>query len=91
MQSIKKNKAPVRLSEQEAVDCTKWSCNGGWMADYWIYSKDFGSMTGDDYPYQASDNLCRNQDLKNSKHEGYRIASKVDQYRRIDKNPLAIA
>lgn len=57
MQAIKDSSAPRRLSEQEGVDCVTSSggCNGGWMNDYWQFSKDQGSSTNVVYPYEASD------------------------------------
>ena len=37
MQSIKTGKRPLRLSEQQGLDCCEESfgCEGGWMAHYW--------------------------------------------------------
>jgi len=55
MQAIKDNTTPVRLSEQEGVDCTTntsanmnlfgttygtYGCRGGWMSRYWNFSRD---------------------------------------------------
>lgn len=66
MQAIKDDTGPVRLSEQEGVDCTTntqsnydkfgevygtHGCQGGWMARYWKFSRANGSMSNDDYPY----------------------------------------
>ena len=53
MQAIKDDTTPVRLSEQEGVDCVDEShgCGGGWMNDYWDWSKANGSQTNADYPY----------------------------------------
>jgi len=51
MIAIQNNTAPVRLSEQELVDCAKkkvrgvvgsyncYGCNGGWMYEAWMYVK----------------------------------------------------
>jgi len=41
VQAIKDKKAPVRLSEQEGVDCVNksYGCNGGWMNTYWEWTK----------------------------------------------------
>ena len=61
MQAIEDRKKPVRLSEQEAVDCvTKCKgCDGGWMVAYWRYARD-GARAYDDYPeYDAEDHRCR--------------------------------
>lgn len=49
--------APVRLSEQQLVDCTltgaiiNYGCNGGWTEKAWEYTKVTGLMTHADYPY----------------------------------------
>ena len=66
MQAIKKDTAPVRLSEQEGVDCDYYSsgCSYGWMSYYWNMSADIGSQTNEDYKYEAKEGNCRNQDKK---------------------------
>ena len=66
MIAIKTGNDIVRLSEQEGVDCTTntqanfdklgkvygtYGCYGGWMARYWNFSRDHGSMSNEDYPY----------------------------------------
>ena len=66
MMAIKTGNDIVRLSEQEGVDCTTntqanfdklgkvygtYGCYGGWMARYWNFSRDHGSMSNEDYPY----------------------------------------
>jgi len=55
VQAIHSGTSPVRLSEQEGVDCCENSsgCNGGWMDHYWQFSRDNGSQSVDDYPYEA--------------------------------------
>ena len=55
MQAIKNDTVPVRLSEQEGVDCDERSggCRGGWMHNYWRMSMEIGSQTDEDYPYEA--------------------------------------
>ena len=54
MQSMKKGKPVVRLSEQEGLDCNFASkdCDGGWYTDYWDMSKKIGSQSNADYPYE---------------------------------------
>ena len=56
MQSIKYGSSPVRLSEQEGVDCTSKShgCGGGWMSHYWEFSAESSSQSNSDYPYEAA-------------------------------------
>ena len=63
MQAIKNEAAVIRLSEQEGVDCDNQSygCQGGWMSYYWQMSANIGSSSNADYPYEATDNNCRNQ------------------------------
>ena len=47
MQSIAFGTSPVRLSEQEGVDCdiNSYGCSGGWMSNYWLYSQEYGSQS----------------------------------------------
>jgi len=61
---------PVRLSEQQLVDCTvgtdanysrfdldyfTWGCEGGWMDYAFDFWKNYGIMTYDNYPYTSRD------------------------------------
>ena len=65
--------APVHLSEQEFVDCTRntkanlalfgqkygnLGCNGGWMENAWNFSRDWGTPTDADYPYKGINGKC---------------------------------
>lgn len=76
MQSKMTGNPVERLSEQEGVDCDtrSYGCSGGWMHNYWKMSKEIGSQSNADYPYEAQNNSCRNQG--NDK----RIASKAGDY-----------
>jgi C1A family cysteine protease len=71
--AIKKNVSPVRLSEQELVDCSgtvastagviggpygNAGCNGGWMSNAWNYIKYNGISTNAAYPYKAVLQTC---------------------------------
>lgn len=71
--SIKKGTAPVRLSEQQLVDCTTntqanqnmfgqtyntYGCGGGWMSYAWRFARDHGYMTNSSYPYTGRDDPC---------------------------------
>lgn len=71
--AISKNVAPVRLSEQELVDCSgsvsstagviggpygNYGCNGGWMQNAWNYIKYNGISTNAAYPYKAVLQTC---------------------------------
>ena len=65
----KTNKSPVRLSEQQLVDCTlttnnqnyidfgkdyqNWGCEGGWMSSAWDFQIDNGIMLDSDYSYTS--------------------------------------
>ena len=66
MQSIKSGLPPVRLSEQEGLDCIKQShgCGGGWMHHFFEWSMENGSQSEADYPYEARNRKCRRQDGK---------------------------
>ena len=57
MQSIKNGKPVVRLSEQKGIDCNSSSadCTGGFFTDYWDMSKEIGSQSHADYPYEVRD------------------------------------
>jgi len=61
MQSITSGAIPMRLSEQEAVDCVTNShgCGGGWMSHYWEYAKAGARGYSDYAAYTANDNACR--------------------------------
>lgn len=74
--AIENDTSPVRLSEQQGVDCTtdtnknrklfgktygSAGCDGGWMEQYWKFSKEQGSMTNADYPYTGSDDRCKHE------------------------------
>lgn len=60
--------APVRVSEQEGVDCVynRDGCQGGWPIDYWSFTRNNnGANLNSDYPYQAAySQSCLNQSLK---------------------------
>ena len=66
MQSIKSGLPPVRLSEQEGLDCIKdsYGCGGGWMHHFFEWSMENGSQSEADYPYEARNRKCRRQDGK---------------------------
>lgn len=54
---------PVRLSEQEAVDCSteygNLGCDGGWPSNYWFYVYYEGAVSHDDYKYEGVDQNCK--------------------------------
>lgn len=97
MEAIQKDTAPVRLSEQEGVDCVANSsgCNGGWMAHYWAFSRDNGSQTNLDYPYEAATRECRNQTNKTVASRaaswGYARDSTTTMMQQLQQGPLSIA
>ena len=70
--AIKTGQAPVRLSEQEWVDCSgsggvdifgtnynNGGCMGGLEYFGWEYMRDHGGLTNADYPYTAMDEACK--------------------------------
>ena len=73
--AIKHGTTPVRLSEQEGVDCARRSnlyndyerspCCCGWMTFYWDFVVEHGASTYDQYPYEMKyGGYCRNQENK---------------------------
>lgn len=67
---ITHGKSYVRHSEQEYVDCSAGSCNGGWFTQAWYWSRDNGVSAESDYPYVARDQACA--------HAGKTKVSSVD-------------
>ena len=73
---------PVRLSEQQLIDCTTGSaenvnkfgqnygnqgCYGGWMSNGWDFIRDWGVMPHDAYPYTGeAEAPCMHDPTKNS-------------------------
>jgi C1A family cysteine protease len=49
----------INFSEQELLDCTAGSCDGGWWTDAFSYLRDRGISAEIDYPYRAGDATCR--------------------------------
>lgn len=51
--AVASNSAPVRLSEQQLVDCVDGNdCGGGWMSNGWSYvAYNGGSILYPSYPY----------------------------------------
>ena len=79
---------PVRLSEQQSVDCTYksgndkfdenyycYGCQGCWFENSWKMMKDQGVMTNDDYPYTARVETCQ--------HDFNKIWGYVTGYKQI--------
>lgn len=68
-----KNGLLESLSEQQLVDCSRRfannGCNTGYMTNAFIYTKNDGIRTEDEYPYEAKDNKCRTSpnDMKNKR------------------------
>ena len=63
MQAIQDDKEPIRLSEQEGVDCDErsYGCKGGWMSSYWKMTTEIGAQSNENYPYERKTKECRNQ------------------------------
>ncbi|CAL4098248.1 unnamed protein product, partial [Meganyctiphanes norvegica] len=62
------NGQSVQLSEQYLVDCTIFSCLGGWTDDTILYVSNNGIAYGDGYPYTATDGTC-NQGTPKTSHK----------------------
>ena len=74
----KLKRSPVRLSEQQAVDCMTntdankaifgktygmGGCRGGWMSSHWKFMKEQGVMLESDYEYTGKGNeLCKHDE-----------------------------
>ena len=96
MEAIKNDTTPVRLSEQEGVDCVTNShgCGGGWMSHYWSYTKQNGGRAYTDYPeYTANDNACRTQanDPIASRSAGSGYADVSQMAAKLQEGPMSIA
>ena len=86
MQAIKDQKKPVRLSEQEGVDCVDkcYGCQGGWMTYYWEWTREGhptnpGAQAYDTYrEYNWRNGECEMQDNeKISKADSYGYVSSL--------------
>ena len=90
----KTNSAPVRISEQELVDCSyssaanieefdkdydNWGCMGGWMSSAWDFQIDNGFMLDSDYPYFSGDTGSHGD----CKHKKDKINGKTHSYGQI--------
>ena len=57
-----------RYSVQYLLDCDdgNWGCDGGWMADAYLFTKDKGIVNWEDYPrgYQGRKTKCSSVDKK---------------------------
>ena len=87
--AIKSDSAPIRISEQQGVDCTLahsqggsyndedwgcWGCEGCWMSNHYRYLKKNGAMLESDYPYEA-------KQLGNcDQYDANKIVGKVQDY-----------
>ena len=99
--------APVRLSEQEQVDCTSNTtanvamfgksygnsgCSGGWMTNAWNFSRDWGMMTNADYAYTAVNGTCKYDRTKALLKTGlYGTVTSATALTRLAKGPMSIA
>ncbi|CAG0903130.1 unnamed protein product, partial [Darwinula stevensoni] len=62
-QIFKRTGKLVPLSEQNLIDCSKthgnFGCYGGWMKNAFQYIQENGIETGEAYPYEQKDGVCR--------------------------------
>ena len=93
--AIQSNNEPVRLSEQQLVDCTlttnpknkeqfgvdygAYGCDGGWMSYAWNFISDQGAMTDAEYPYESG----YSTEEGDCKHDASKTEAKVDFYGQI--------
>jgi len=94
----KQGTSPVRISEQQIVDCTNtkdsrnkdrfgkdygaWGCEGGWMDYSWNFHKDQGYMYDSDYSY-TSGNDGREKECA---HKDDMTKGRVTSYGQITTN-----
>merc|ERR1719350_1186570 len=100
MQSIKYDTAPVRLSEQEGIDCDTKSrgCTGGRHEWYWQFSIEKGSQVYDTYPFEGVQGACRHQENKVVASRAASITrwnminfSRDDMMKKLQEGPLVVA
>jgi len=93
--AAKTGAAPVRLSEQQLVDCTLrdtqrnidlfgkdyglWGCGGGWMSIAWDFQREQGIMLDADYPYTSGNTGTETS----CAHDTTKVIGKVGEYRQI--------
>ena len=93
--------ALLDLSEQELVDCSRYTgnmgCGGGWM--YWAYDyvQDHNGMSIEsEYPYHAKDESCKAVNGQEGHHDAitgyYKVAvTAEDLQAEVAKHPVAVA
>ena len=89
--------APVRLSEQQLVDCTSgttqnvaqfgknygnFGCSGGWMSKSWNFVKDWGVQKNDDYPYLAVNGTCL--------YDAQKVVARTKSYARLTSTSTSL-
>ena len=52
----------IDLSAQNLLDCTKWSCNGGYVVDAFKYIQKNGIESEKNYPYEMRVRTLLNTD-----------------------------
>ena len=91
----KNGTTPVRISEQQLVDCTLttnpqneidfgkdygiYGCNGGWMSWAWDFHIDQGFMYDTDYPYNSGTTGTENA----CGHDANKVKGFVKEYGQI--------
>ena len=78
------------FSPQQPLDCTSWSCNGGWPHDVEDLYTRSAPVLLDSYPYTATKNSCRSMPSNIQKARSYRIigGSKNDHLSALASGPL---
>lgn len=91
----KTNSAPVRISEQQLVDCSlrdnaknqelfgktysNYGCGGGWMSTAWRFQEEQGYMLDSDYPYVSGTSRTETE----CAHDTTKVVGKATGYNRI--------
>jgi KDEL-tailed cysteine endopeptidase len=75
LHAIRKNSSPVRLSEQQLVDCCRTvmsnGCHGGEPPEAFDYIRKNGITLNENYPYRAEDLECKKDVPAFLKIQGY--------------------
>lgn len=85
----------IPLSEQQLLDCTTdtYGCDGGLITTAFDYIvKNGGIAAESDYPYEQSQDSCRNQEsvVKMSRYENVPASSEPTLLTAVAKQPIAV-
>jgi C1A family cysteine protease len=90
------NGSSIKLSEQEALDCssTSYGCNGGWYEAVWQMTTTDKFCTLSSYPYKAVKGSCSKKTCDGKANDkGYKLVAKTEDamYDALKTGPISIA